>query len=107
MSVLALGVGVRPTWAMANERRAEIPSYGRVHYWQMKQWADNTVQCELFLEHNEFPTNEDIETYCGTQSLAAWNNTPPCAAVSESGQTQSCAGSFMVDYGRDRNRGHP
>jgi hypothetical protein len=44
MSVLALGVGVRPTWAMANERRAEIPSYGRVHYWQMKQWADNTVQ---------------------------------------------------------------
>ena len=49
--------------------------------WWLARWADNTIACQLNLEHDGFPTALDIQNTCGNALYEAWLVTPPCVAA--------------------------
>ena len=86
--------------AAGSDRRAVSVEYGWVHVWELKAWKDNKVLCEIYLLDEETPTNEDIETYCGSETYEKWLTSPPCTSFLSTGRTSGCSGSYLKYMGR-------
>lgn len=77
--------------------------FGAVHYWLVKSWADQTIECELFLEGDTRPGEEEIRQGCGELVVEKWASTPACKDSQSEQKSASCEGLYLVYLG-DRER---
>ena len=46
--------------------------------WWLMTWLDNQVLCQIFVDHEGLPTQEEVLRDCGEEIGNRWPNTPPC-----------------------------
>lgn len=95
-----LAKNVKPGEAMATFRRQVTQEYGMVNLWVLKAWKDQTVQCELYFEHDQMPSADEFIAVCGDKKYEEWKNTVPCQAYLETLKSDSCTGSYLVYVGK-------
>ncbi len=65
------------------------------HEWWLVRWSDNTIACQLDLDHDGFPTAMEIQNTCGYTLYEAWYDTPPCTAAEDGLDSSSCSGFYL------------
>jgi hypothetical protein len=68
----------------------------QLHEWWMIGWAEVDVACRIFVDHEGWPTGDDIYNDCGEELYTAWINTQPCPAAAEGGNVKSCPGYYLL-----------
>lgn len=65
------------------------------HEWWLARYSDNAIVCYLVVEHEDWPTGDEILTACGQTLYDKWRTTQPC--VLKEGQTvQNCPGLYLL-----------
>lgn len=64
------------------------------HEWWLVRWKDNEITCRFLVEHAGWPTQDEVETWCGKTKAREWLNAKPC--VLEEGESYSqCSGAYL------------
>jgi hypothetical protein len=76
-----------------------VVSYTRYEWWLL-QWSDNTLLCQVYIDHEGWPTADDVLTDCGGTIYNKWINTHPCIGLDQ-GQipTSGCTGLYLYFIG--------
>lgn len=61
-------------------------------------WADNQIICQMYIDHEGWPTSDEILAACGSSVQSEWERTPPCPQL-EQGDSASCAGVYLLLIG--------
>jgi hypothetical protein len=59
-----------------------VISYTRYEWWLLR-WSDNSLLCQVYIDHEGLPTANDILTDCGGTIYTQWVNTFPCTGLDE------------------------
>ncbi len=70
-----------------------------VHDWWLAKWADNSVVCSLGVEHDGFPTANDVFKNCGEEVYKIWQTSTTCANAETGVNTQDCPGLYLIQQG--------
>lgn len=62
-------------------RKVEAEVTVMTNHWQLSQWSDGRQVCELFLEHDHWPSPAEVWTACGYDVMEDWLNTPSISGV--------------------------
>lgn len=73
------------------ERKITTEVTSTIYEWWMVYWSDNSVACDIFLEHEGAPTDLELQNKCSFQLFNTWKNTPDCSQ----GHTASCTGVYL------------
>lgn len=65
------------------------------HEWWLVRWADNDIACRFLSDHEGWPTNDEVETWCGKDLYKEWLATDPCEVAEEGGDVSQCPGLYM------------
>jgi hypothetical protein len=74
-----------------------VVSYVKYEWWLM-HWADNQVICDMFIDHDGWPTSDEVLASCGSSVRDEWQRTPACPQL-EQGDSASCAGVYLLSIG--------
>lgn len=69
--------------------------------WWLVNWRDNNVECELRIDHEGLPTNQEINEGCGWNLYLGWLDTQPCTQSAGS-QFQKCKGYYLFKVGEQQ-----
>ncbi len=47
-------------------------------HWKLIRWSDGVTVCDMFLEHDQWPSQDDVTDSCGEKVWEEWRNTPVC-----------------------------
>ncbi len=97
--VLALGVVRARAQTSGRVQTLEVPVTR--HTWWLTRWADDTVACELAVEHEGPPRGQEIFQACGAEVYEDWADTEPCPAAEEGGDTSACQGLYLQYLGAE------
>ena len=76
-----------------------VVSYTRYEWWLMR-WSDNSLQCQVYIDHEGWPTANDVLTDCGGTIYSQWINTQACSGLDEGGVAPSgCSGLYLYFIG--------
>ena len=76
-----------------------VVSYTRYEWWLLR-WLDSQLVCQVFIDHEGWPTAGDVLTDCGGTIYAQWINTPPCSGLSQGILPPSqCSGLYLFYIG--------
>jgi len=81
-------------------RQATIKvTYTRYEWWLLS-WSENQIKCQVYIDHEGWPTTEEVLTDCGGEVYNQWLATQPCSG-SDQGLTQSpgCTGLYLFFVG--------
>lgn len=77
------------------KRQTEIVvSYTQYEWWLIR-WADNRVMCQVFIDHQELPTGDEVLEYCKNDIYEQWMNTTFCSQAAADDNTNLCQGLYM------------
>ncbi len=66
------------------------------HEWWLMRWSDNTIACQILIDHEGLPTIGEVHKSCGTIIGQEWQNTPPCKHIIKgNNNTTSCGGFYL------------
>jgi hypothetical protein len=85
VSVRAQGPAAPP------ERTTSLKVAYTLYEWWLLNWTNNTVSCQIYIEHQGLPTRQDVYYFCGQTVLNQWVSTPPCDFTN----TTSCTGLYL------------
>jgi hypothetical protein len=68
-------------------------SFNRYLWWVIR-WSDNQILCPVWIEHEGFPTLDEVETQCGQPIAEDWADTQPCN-MAELTSTAQCPGVYL------------
>jgi hypothetical protein len=76
-----------------------VVTYTRYEWWLLR-WSDNSLQCQVYIDHEGWPTADDVLTDCGGTIYSQWINTQACSALGE-GETKPaiCSGLYLYFIG--------
>jgi hypothetical protein len=57
-----------------------VVAYTRYEWWLI-QWSDNQIICQVYIDHEGWPTAEEILTDCGGAIYNQWLATQPCSGL--------------------------
>jgi hypothetical protein len=78
------------------ERQTTIVVPVTEHEWWLIRWADNFIVCQVVVDHEGVPTNEEISKQCSSEVYEEWSTTPPCSKAEKAGKDQSsCSGLYL------------
>jgi hypothetical protein len=82
------------------ERQATIAvSYTRYEWWLLR-WSDNQLLCQVYVDHEGWPTADDVLTDCGGTIYSQWINTQPCSGLDQGHMVPSgCIGLYLYFIG--------
>ena len=63
--------------------------------WWLIRWADNFVVCQVVIDHQGAPTNEEVSKQCSPEVYAEWSTTPPCSKSENAATQSSCTGLYL------------
>lgn len=75
-------------------RQTEIVTAFTQYEWWLSRWSDNKVLCQVYTDHEGWPTPNEVQTYCGQSLYNQWQNTQPCSAALE-GNVTDCKGLYL------------
>jgi hypothetical protein len=76
-----------------------VVSYTRYEWWLL-QWSDNKLLCHVYVDHEGWPTAEDVLTDCGGTVYSQWINTQPCLGLDQGQISASgCSGLYLYFIG--------
>jgi hypothetical protein len=94
--LLSMRWGVSNAVAETPPRQTTITVSFTEYEWWLISWEDNSILCQLFLDHEGLPVADDVETLCSEEVYAIWETTPSCNTItSEEVNTSKCAGVYM------------
>lgn len=65
--------------------------------WWLLRWADNSIVCQVIVEHEGQPTNDEILQDCGQVVYTEWQQTPACMLAPENqGDVSLCTGLYFM-----------
>lgn len=63
--------------------------------WWLNRWTDSITACQVFIEHEGYPTPEEIFDQCGEEVYDQWIATPPCEQAGQGKSTFDCDGFYL------------
>ena len=85
---------------VATGRKATIDvAYTRYEWWLLR-WSDSSLLCQVFIDHEGWPTAPEVLTDCGGTIYNQWINTQPCTGM-DNGQPPpgGCSGLYLYFVG--------
>lgn len=85
------GIGVRKTTILIE--------YTQYKWWVIR-WYDNQPLCSVLVDHEGWPTGDEIYQMCGKNIYTQWASTPPCTSQPNiEFSTKQCAGLYLFLVG--------
>ncbi len=76
-----------------------IITYTRYEWWLLR-WSDNQIICQVYIDHEGWPTVDDVLTDCGGTIYKQWLGTQACAGLDEGLLLPSgCTGLYLYFIG--------
>jgi hypothetical protein len=101
ISILGSGT-VRAADPSEGERERQsiiVVSYTRYEWWLLR-WSDNQIVCHVYIDHEGWPTTDEVLTDCGYLVYNQWLNTQPCTGLDEGILAPTdCIGLYLFFYG--------
>lgn len=88
-------VQATPSQQISTTRTAKINISFTSYEWWLLTWSNSQVVCQIFVEHEGLPSNEEIQYYCGNQVLNDWQRTKPCIFADEISKAEHCPGFYL------------
>ena len=91
----------KPEWVQADSGsgRQQIIEITITEYtWWLLDWQDNSLICEVKVDHSDEPTGAEIYFQCGRYIYYQWFGTEPCFG-STTGDTEDCDGLYIQAVG--------
>jgi hypothetical protein len=64
------------------------------------RWKDNQIVCQIFTDHENLPTGQEVFSACGKDIYNEWVKTPPCENAEAGGDSIiSCSGMYFHNVG--------
>jgi len=76
------------------ERTKTIKVIYTEHEWWLIRWDDETLVCDLYLDHDESPAAKEIYAQCGSEVYDLWAESAPCAKA-ETNKKGNCPGVYL------------
>ncbi len=77
-------------------RQTEIVVSYTSYEWWLLRWSDNSPQCQIYIDHEGWPTQNEVYYSCGSKVYLEWVNTPSCSTLTESNtDTSGCIGLYL------------
>jgi hypothetical protein len=104
--LLNLALGTAPVRASEGTEPDPIPrqtsiviSYIRYEWWLLR-WYDSQLMCRVFIDHEDWPTSDDILVDCGGGVYNQWVSTPACGGLADGSVSPvDCAGLYLFYVG--------
>jgi hypothetical protein len=97
--ILGLAVTIPASLAQSEEKGPERFSVIEVEYtiyeWWLSNWSDNEVVCQLHIEHEGWPTADEVYWSCGKKVYKIWSETKACPDILEEGDVENCKGVYL------------
>ena len=72
-----------------------VVSYTRYEWWLLR-WSDNQPVCQVFTNHENWPTPDEVYGACGKTIYQQWISTPACStAEGNNGESTDCIGLYL------------
>jgi len=65
------------------------PNLITTYFWWMLDWQTHKILCNITLDHQGLPSNDEIKQYCGNELTTKWETTPPCDL------SKGCRGAYL------------
>jgi hypothetical protein len=76
-----------------------VMAYTRYEWWLL-QWSDSKLVCQVFIDHEGWPTLPEVLTDCGGKVYTQWTNTQSCAGMDNGQQPPGgCLGLYLYYVG--------
>ncbi|GAB4520610.1 MAG: hypothetical protein Fur0018_00260 [Anaerolineales bacterium] len=75
-------------------RQTEIVTAYTQYEWWLSRWSDNRLVCQVYTDHEGWPTPNEVQTYCGQTLYQQWQSTKPCAQALD-GHENQCSGLYL------------
>src|SRR4030065_1248658 len=76
-----------------------VISYTRYEWWLLR-WSDSQLMCQVFIDHESWPTSEEVLIDCGGDVYSQWVSTPPCGGLEDgSALPGDCLGLYLFYVG--------
>jgi len=78
-----------------------VISYTRYEWWLLR-WSDSQLMCQVFIDHESWPTSDEVLIDCGGDVYSQWVNTPPCGGLEDgSALPGDCLGLYLFFVGSE------
>jgi hypothetical protein len=76
-----------------------VLAYTRYEWWLLR-WSDNQIICQVFIDHEGWPTTDEVLADCGGTTYAQWLATQPCTGLDQELSPYSgCTGLYLYFIG--------
>ena len=76
-----------------------VVAYTRYEWWLLR-WSDSQLACRIYVDHENWPTLEEVWVDCGSVVYNLWVNTPSCGGLSDGSVLPSqCPGLYLYYVG--------
>src|SRR4030042_590544 len=76
-----------------------VITYTRYEWWLL-QWSNNNLLCHVYIDHEGWPTAEEVLTDCGGTIYKQWINSQACSGLGEGDISPSgCVGLYLYFIG--------
>lgn len=76
-----------------------VVTYTRYEWWLLS-WSDNQIICQVFIDHEGWPTVDEVLTDCGGTIYRQWLATQPCTGTDPGNLIPSdCTGLYLYFVG--------
>ena len=84
-----------PTPTAGPNRKTTIKVSYITYEWWLINWSDNQVVCQVYVEHEGWPSRAEVYYYCGQTILNVWTATPTCNVSANAASLASCSGLYL------------
>ena len=71
--------------------------------WWLVRWDDNSVACDLYIDHNLQPAANEIYQQCDADTYEEWSESVACL-TSESTEEEECNGFYLHEAGSEKKQ---
>lgn len=82
-------------FAQEPERKTTIVVPYTEYEWWVLAWDENTIVCQVFVDHEGLPSADEVLADCGGDIYTEWISTPPCAIPAPGAEPIACSGLYL------------
>ena len=76
-------------------REITVKTENTTSHWKLIRWSDGSTVCDMYLEHDQWPTQDDVTDFCGKKVWEEWRGTPVCRNATLGRDSSKCQGLFI------------